>query len=582
MISRAITKQGNLPNFRILSNGIELGRGDFAVNALYVARHINKITTATLELIDGNIPDETFPTSDKTELAPGAEIEIQLGYLGKETKIFKGLVIKHGLRSNNAASSILSIELKDATVKMTVGRKNRYFQKVSDAEIIEELLADYGLKKKVELSRPIHKEMVQYHCTDWDFLLSRADAIGKLVFLKDGLVEVKQPKFVGLPKLDLVYGQNVVDFEMEMDARTQYATITGKAWDFSKQQIIESESRPSGFKEQGNLKGNQLSEVIGLDSLPVQHTGNINPTELQQWTDARLLRSRLSKIQGWVRIYGYTDIEPGDLVKLSGMGERFNGTAYVTGVGHTYGNESTWYTDIQVGLCQKWATEAYEDIADQPAAGLLPAISGLQIGIVTAIHGDPDGEHRIKVRIPIINEKEEGVWARVSNLDAGNARGTFFRPELEDEVIVGFLNDDPRNPIILGMVHSSAKPAPIEATEENNEKGIITRSEMKLIFDDDKISFRVQTPNGNIFSISDEEGSINLEDENGNKITMNDKGIHIESGSDLNFKATGDIVLEGANITNTATGNYKSEGNAGVELSSSANAVIKGALVQIN
>lgn len=38
-----------------------------------------------------------------------------------------------------------------------------------------------------------------------------------------------------------------------------------------------------------------------------------------------------------------------------------------------------------------------------------------------------------------------------------------FLPEVEDEVIVGFLNDDPRDPIIQGMVHSSVKAVPIKS-----------------------------------------------------------------------------------------------------------------------
>ena len=38
---------------------------------------------------------------------------------------------------------------------------------------------------------------------------------------------------------------------------------------------------------------------------------------------------------------------------------------------------------------------------------------------------------------------EQGVWARVATLDAGNDRGTFFRPEVDDEVVLGFFHDDP-------------------------------------------------------------------------------------------------------------------------------------------
>ena len=194
----------------------------------------------------------------------------------------------------------------------------------------------------------------------------------------------------------------------------------------------------------------------------------------------------------------------------------------------------------------------------------------------------PDGEDRIQVRIPIIDTEDNGVWARIVNLDAGESRGFFFRPEVDDEVIVGFLNDDPRDPIVLGSVFSSAKPAPITATEDNNEKGLVTRSEMKMIFDDDKISWTLETPNGNKIIVSDDEGSILLEDENGNKLEMSSDGISIESAKDINIKATGDINIEGLNIASSASAQYTAEGSAGIELSSSATAVLNGAIVQIN
>ncbi len=77
------------------------------------------------------------------------------------------------------------------------------------------------------------------------------------------------------------------------------------------------------------------------------------------------------------------------------------------------------------------------------------------IGIVTDIE-DPDGEHRVKVRVPVINSSEQGIWARVAMPDAGDGRGLFFRPEVDDEVIVGCIQNDPRHMIIL--VCSTAAP----------------------------------------------------------------------------------------------------------------------------
>ena len=220
--------------------------------------------------------------------------------------------------------------------------------------------------------------------------------------------------------------------------------------------------------------------------------------------------------------------------------------------------------------------------SDKQAASLLPGINGLQIGVVSQLENDPDGEDRILVKIPVINADDEGIWCRTALLDAGDNRGTFFRPEIGDEVIVGFINDDPRDGVVLGALHSSAKPAPVSATDDNHIKGIYTRSEMKLEFDDDKSSITLETPGGNKVLIDDDSGTIVLEDLNGNKIEMSSDGIVIESAAALELKATTDFKVEGVNLTQKAQASFKAEGSAGAEISSSGQTVVKGSIVMIN
>jgi uncharacterized protein involved in type VI secretion and phage assembly len=189
----------------------------------------------------------------------------------------------------------------------------------------------------------------------------------------------------------------------------------------------------------------------------------------------------------------------------------------------------------------------------------------------------------------LISPAEEGVWARIATLDAGQERGTFFRPELNDEVVVGFLNEDPRHPIVLGMCHSSAKPAPEPAKDDNHRKGYVSREKMKLTFDDEKKIIVIETPGGNKMTLSEEDKGIVLEDQNGNKITMNDSGIKLESVKDLTLKAAKDLKVEGMNTELKAQTAFKASGTGSAEISGasttikgSATTVIQGGVVQIN
>jgi Rhs element Vgr protein len=261
------------------------------------------------------------------------------------------------------------------------------------------------------------------------------------------------------------------------------------------------------------------------------------------------------------------------------MGVRFNGRAWVSGVRHEFGG-GTWTTELQFGGEPLWFLEQHPPAP--PAAALIPPVSGLQVGVVTALAGDPDGEERIQVRMPLVGADEEGLWARLATLDAGNQRGAVFRPEIDDEVVLGFLHDDPRQAVVLGMLHSSAKPAPIAASDDNHQKGFVTRSGISVLFDDDKVSVTIQTPNGNTVTLSDDDGGIRLTDENSNRLVLDADGITIESAADITIKASGDVNIEGVNTHAKASAQFKAEGSAGAELSSSATAVLRGAMVQIN
>jgi len=581
--SRIIPTQADtdLATFTVLSNGQEIG-GEIGVDSIFVVKSVNKIPTARIAIFDGSVPLEDFEVSSGNLFIPGNEIEIKAGYHSDESTIFKGIITKHSIQTKKDKPSFLNIELKDKSVKMTIGRKSKFFEEMKDSEIIEEIITGYSLQPEVEATEVTHKEMIQHHATDWDFLVSRAEVNGKLVFVDDGKVTVKAPDLSADPVLELAYGQNVYEFEAGMDVRDQFTAVKSSSWNFTDQAIIEGEADEPGFTEQGNFSASDLAGVIGLSEFPLQHSGKVADDELKAWSDAKLMRSRLAKIKGKVKIQGFSDIKPGDVIELVGFGDRFNGVAFVSTIAHRMSGTSAWSTDIEFGLDKDWFADNYNDIAEKQASGLVPAIHGLQIGIVTNIHEDPDGEERIRVKLPIIDNQNDGVWARITTMDAADSRGWVLRPEISDEVIVGFLNDDPRDPIILGSVFSSAKPSPIQPEEENKIKGYVSRSEMKFTFDDDKVIVTTETPKGNKIILSEDEGKILIEDENGNKIEMSSDGIVMESAKDIKIKASGDVNIEGVNINVKAQAQFKAEGSAGAEMSTSGQAKVKGSIVMIN
>jgi uncharacterized protein involved in type VI secretion and phage assembly len=154
------------------------------------------------------------------------------------------------------------------------------------------------------------------------------------------------------------------------------------------------------------------------------------------------------------------------------------------------------------------------------------------------------------VKIPVIDNNAQGTWTRIASLDAGKDRGAFFRPEIGDEVIVGFINDDPRDAVVLGMLHSSAKAAPITAQDANHEKGFTTRSKMHISFNDQTKTIRIDTPAGNYILLDEQGTKMELVDQNKNKIIMKSSGIEVESPLKIDIKAGTDMTIKaGTSIT---------------------------------
>lgn len=573
------SRSSDLATFTIRVGGTDLA-STYHVLSVVTAREVNRIPWGRVVLLDGDPAKTDFEASNSAEFVPGNEIEVLAGYHGEEEPIFKGLIVGHGIKVRQEKPAVLTVECRDPAVAMTLGRKSLVFVDSTDSDAIEDVTGAYDIEATIESSAVTHDEIVQFQCSDWDFMLSRLDSLGHLAFVADGKLQTGPPKLDEEPVLSLAYGGAILELEAATDARDQAQGIKTFAWDYAAQERIEAEGAEPASTGPGNFAPNDLASVLGPEAIELPHTGQVIPDELQAWADGRLQRSRLSKVRGRVRCQGFRDVSPGETIELSGVGERFSGKCFVSAVRHEF-QRQTWETDIQFGLTPSCHHERY-DVHPHLAAGLLPGVRGLQIGVARQLQDDPAGEHRVLVNLPLIDPDGEGVWARVATLDAGDGRGSFFRPEIGDEVVLGFLNDDPRDPVILGMLHSSAKPAPIDATDDNHEKGFVTRSEMRLHFDDDKKEVTLDTPEGNKLVLSEDSGSILIQDQNDNKALFDSAGINVESPGDITIKASGNVTIEGTNVDVKASAQLKGEGSSGAELSSGGTTVVKGSIVQIN
>lgn len=195
---------------------------------------------------------------------------------------------------------------------------------------------------------------------------------------------------------------------------------------------------------------------------------------------------------------------------------------------------------------------------------------GVFVGVVID-NKDPQGLGRVKVKFPHLSDDEIGHWARIALLMAGKERGTFFLPEVKDEVLVAFECGDITRPYVLGALwNGKDRPPDTNADGENNLRFIKSRSGHLVRFDDTEGSEKIE--------IIDKSGNNSITiDTTSNSITIRSAGdIHIDAEQ-------GTIRLNAKSIELGSSTETKVEARGGLTLDGNpGNTTIQGALVNIN
>lgn len=586
-----------LLSFAVIINGKPINDA-YQVLSLNIAHSVNSISEAAIVFADGDPSSGTFPLTDSSDFIPGNIIEIKAGYGGEPgVSIFTGYIVKNALEINANSGPSLTVTCKHKAVQMTFNRKDTVFTNTLDSDIIKKIVNGYGLSCIVTDTTFKHEAVFQKQATDWDFILSRADLLGYIVTFNGDAVNVGAPKTDANAVLRVAYSESILAFSAELSAEAQATSITASGWDIKNQALLTANATEPRINKQGNISAKNLSGALNQTSRGLLSGTPTAKDELKTWADGNLLKMRMSALKGEVSFIGNGSVWPGSIIELDGVGARFNGNAFVASVSHEI-KDGNWTTIVKFGL-ENTITANKPDSAYPEAVGMLPPIHGLQIATVKQLFGDEAGQYRILVNIVSNAGNGSEIWARLSNFYATSGAGAGFVPEVGDEVVVGFLENNPGYPVIIGSLYSTAHKPITEATSNNNDiKSIVTKSQLKISFDDAKKITRIQTPGGNSFMLNDDTKSVEIVDQNGNSIMMTSSGININSAKDITLKATGNITLDatggvnlkamqdvaisGLNVSNTAQMAFTAKGNASAELSASGQTTVKGGMVMIN
>lgn len=176
---------------------------------------------------------------------------------------------------------------------------------------------------------------------------------------------------------------------------------------------------------------------------------------------------------------------------------------------------------------------------------------------------DPDQQSRVQIRILNFDgatDQDGPVWARVAAPFAGADRGAFFLPDVGDEVLVTFINSDPRYPVVIGGLWNGGAAAPEQLGGDRVDRWtIVGKAGTRIAIVEEQAStatIRFTTPGGVSGELTDREGGKVELVAAGNTVTLDTSGVSIQTGAKVSVQASQVEVQAGQVTVNSAISTF--------------------------
>ncbi len=537
-----------------------------------------------------------------------------IGYAVSTSNRFKiGAVLNVGLAGATAffAGEVTGVEMEldagvpnftvvahDHAYRMTLGNQVMTYTSVSYSDIVSDIARRNGLRASVDSTGTQYDYVLQAD-SDFGFVSELANRLGYDWWVNAKTLNFKKANS-STSSVTLTMGENMRHFSVQASAlHPGETTVTG--WDVALKQAVTAQGPTAAVAE----KPDAALVVPFLTASDLASQAKLTTARDSAITQAEALQLAARATDTWVNSAVIArgtclvndKLVPGGRVVIADAGPA-SGTYRVREVRHTYGPRG-FETRFTAG------SRAPRSLADTLAAPRTSSFrrDNLVVGIVTAIGNTNGSPGDVKVKYPGVNNELESNWARIVNPGGGKSRGLTFMPEINDEVVLGFENGDPRRPIVLGGLFNGkdAQPAFKKTNGQIDTRQMTSRKGHTIEFGDGdsdedqyigltlaggnhqvklgKTDLTATVPAGTPMTLK--SGSSSIVISNSGEITL--------TGKKITLKADTDVELSGVNVKAAASAQFSAQGgivqiksNGTAEVSASGPVAVKGAIVQIN
>jgi phage protein D len=512
--------------------------------------------------------------SDDGPFKPGAAIAVSLGYHAELTTVFEGVIASLTTHFPCGGRPVLRVEGRAKSVLLDHPVRSRQLADVSDADVVAAIAADYSLSTDAAdgLTRPF---VVSDRISDWELLKRRADELGWVTFVR-GDTLVFRPPAARADAIELDYTRTIVELHLTQDLTRAIDGAVGVAWDLDSLEATESDQAASAADlDTGDRAAHDAA--IGDAGWPLREARVESPAiAAADSADARAVACQraaaLAHYFGSGVVLGNPALRCDGWVSIAGIGTRMSGPHYVTAARHRLSADG-YRTEFQVGMPPPLAPAPARD-------------RGLALGVVEALD-DPESLNRVRVRLSWRADGGDGVWARLSNVDAGVGYGAVIVPNVGQEVLVGFVDGDQSTPVVLGSLYNGTQQPPLVVDPDTNAvRALVTPDGHKVCLEDgDNSAVTLESGKGHTVILNDKDSEVVItHKDSGNAIRLSADGIELTAAKgDVTLKSSaGAVKLDAMKLEAKASGPSKIESSATFDLKASGSLGLKGSLVTIN
>ena len=526
-------------------------------------------------------------------LAIGNFIEVKMGYGDRLESVFKGLITSVKFDFPSGGSPSISVECHDKSYLMMKHKLSFAWHFMPYSAIAIILAGLYGLDFVVDFSVDIHDTVQQENESNYSFLQRLAKKIGYEFFISGDTLYFRIPYVGNLnPITTLKWGRSLKSFAPQFDLNEQACAVVTRGFS---EMLDMAVIGLAGYVTVPGIDGQKIKNVmknIFMGNV-IDYEYDIGITSFFEAEAVALLKmgERLMKsLSGSGECIGLPELSPGRFIKIDGLGSQLNSTYYITSVTHTI-SESGYSTQFEVGKGNEdmfgAISSGIEKMSKASGSGMGGEgsinKSGVSVGTVIS-NIDPMGLGRVRVAYSMREGSDlfmdDSGWARVAVPYAGASKGTYFIPDIGDEVLVAFGEGALECPYVIGSLWSMKKRPPV--VDPLNLKHVIKSRLGNTITIDDtpaQPNVSLKTLTGQTVEIQDSPPKITIKDATG----LN--AVEIDSVTNAvtvkgNLKA--ELKSNACQVSlDSVQQSVKISGPLMVNLESSAQVSIKGAIVNV-